>query len=147
MRIKTVTILGFGKWHDQTIDLNTDYQVLYGQNEAGKTTLTAFIKGVLFGFATAKQRYEQYVPKNGAQYGGELLVSYHDRDIVIRRLSGKFGGDVTVIDQGQEFGADYLADLLAPADEALFTQIFETNQQDLNQIFNLKQADFFCSIY
>lgn len=142
MRIKTVTILGFGKWHDQTIDLNTDYQVLYGQNEAGKTTLTAFIKGVLFGFATAKQRYEQYVPKNGAQYGGELLVSYHDRDIVIRRLSGKFGGDVTVIDQGQEFGADYLADLLAPADEALFTQIFETNQQDLNQIFNLKQADF-----
>lgn len=142
MRIKTVTILGFGKWHDQTIDLNTDYQVLYGQNEAGKTTLTAFIKGVLFGFATAKQRYEQYVPKNGAQYGGELLVSYHNRDIVIRRLSGKFGGDVTVIDQGKEFGADYLADLLAPADEALFTQIFETNQQDLNQIFNLKQADF-----
>lgn len=142
MRIKTVTIFGFGKWHDQVIDLATDYQVLFGQNEAGKSTLTALIKGILFGFASGKQRYEQYKPKNGAQYGGELLVQYQERELVIRRIDGKFGGDVTVIDQGNEFGADYLATLLAPADEALFTQIFETNQQDLNQIFGLKQADF-----
>lgn len=142
MRIKTVTIFGFGKWHDQTIDLATDYQVLFGQNEAGKSTLTALIKGILFGFASGKQRYEQYKPKNGAQYGGELLVEYQQRTLIIRRIDGKFGGDVTVVDQGNEFGADYLATLLAPADETLFTQIFETNQQDLNQIFGLKQADF-----
>lgn len=142
MRIKTINIFGFGKWHDQTIDLQTDYQVLYGQNEAGKSTITAFIKGVLFGFATGKQKYEQYLPKSGAQYGGELIVDHHDREITIRRVAGKAGGEVTIIDQGKEFGADYLNQLIAPADKALFTQIFETNQQDLNQIFGLTADDF-----
>ncbi|MEJ1300334.1 AAA family ATPase [Latilactobacillus sakei] len=87
MRIKTINIFGFGKWHDQTIDLQTDYQVLYGQNEVGKSTITAFIKGVLFGFATGKQKYEQYLPKSGAQYGGELIVDHHDREITIRRVA------------------------------------------------------------
>lgn len=96
----------------------------------------------MFGFATGKQKYEQYLPKSGAQYGGELIVDHHDREITIRRVAGKAGGEVTIIDQGKEFGADYLNQLIAPADKALFTQIFETNQQDLNQIFGLTADDF-----
>lgn len=57
MQIEQVNIFGFGKWTDQQFALDSHFQVFYGQNEAGKSTLSAFIDGVLFGFATKKQPY------------------------------------------------------------------------------------------
>lgn len=54
MRIKSVHIDGFGKWVDQDFSLAANPQVVYGENEAGKTTLAVFIRSILFGFANAK---------------------------------------------------------------------------------------------
>ncbi|GMA69185.1 hypothetical protein GCM10025879_04310 [Leuconostoc litchii] len=54
MRIKRLEISGFGRWSQQNFDLIDGMQVIAGQNESGKTTLRAFIVGVLFGFPTKK---------------------------------------------------------------------------------------------
>ena len=76
MRIKSVHIDGFGKWVDQDFSLAANPQVIYGENEAGKTTLAVFIRSILFGFANAKgkNRFQQYRPRTTAAYGGSLLV-------------------------------------------------------------------------
>lgn len=54
MKIKRLEISGFGRWSQEAFDLSDGMQVIFGQNESGKTTLRAFIVGVLFGFPTKK---------------------------------------------------------------------------------------------
>lgn len=46
MKIKKAHIDGFGKWHDQDFDFTANPQIIYGPNEAGKTTLMAFLVSI-----------------------------------------------------------------------------------------------------
>ena len=66
MRIKSVHIDGFGKWVDQDFSLAANPQVIYGENEAGKTTLAVFIRSILFGFANAKGKTDRERPRHMA---------------------------------------------------------------------------------
>lgn len=44
MKIKQLHIYGFGKWQDQKWDFNDQQlSVIAGENEAGKSTIRAFI--------------------------------------------------------------------------------------------------------
>ena len=58
MRLEELYLDGFGRFHEQTIGpLSQHITVIYGPNEAGKSTLLAFIRALLFGFpAAAAQR-------------------------------------------------------------------------------------------
>ncbi len=50
MKIKEITIYGFGRWVDQTFSFsNSNLITLLGDNESGKTTLHQFIIYMLFG--------------------------------------------------------------------------------------------------
>lgn len=69
MNIHAIHIYGYGKFANQTFRLSpSNLHLIYGLNEAGKTTLMSFIESVLFGFPKTK-RYE---PKTGVIYGGCL---------------------------------------------------------------------------
>ena len=52
MIIKQLNIYGYGRWIDQQIDIQNPLQVIYGPNEAGKSTIIAFIKGICLAFPT-----------------------------------------------------------------------------------------------
>lgn len=60
MRLLELHIDGFGKFHDRTISFNDGINIIYGKNEAGKSTLHTFIRGMLFGIErgarTGRQR-------------------------------------------------------------------------------------------
>ena len=45
MKILSLHIDGFGKFHDRDISFEDGLNVVYGKNEAGKSTLHTFIKG------------------------------------------------------------------------------------------------------
>ncbi len=82
MKIKHAHIDGFGKWHDQDFDFMANPQLIYGPNEAGKTTLMKFLISVLFGFADGrgKNRFAQYIPKDTASYGGSVIIEVQGQD-------------------------------------------------------------------
>lgn len=50
MIIESITIKSFGQLTDLTLSFSDGVNVLVGQNEAGKTTVAAFIKYMLYGF-------------------------------------------------------------------------------------------------
>ena len=50
MRLLELHIDGFGKFHDRTISFNDGINIIYGKNEAGKSTLHTFIRGMLYGY-------------------------------------------------------------------------------------------------
>ena len=49
MRILDLHIDGFGKFHDLSVSFDKDLNVVYGRNEAGKSTLHTFIRCMLYG--------------------------------------------------------------------------------------------------
>ena len=58
MKIKKAHIDGFGKWHDQDFDFTANPQIIYGPNEAGKTTLHTAIKTIFYPL-TARSKENQ----------------------------------------------------------------------------------------
>ncbi len=49
MQIDRAAIFRFGKLADRTVDFAPGINIVYGKNEAGKTTLHAFLTAMLFG--------------------------------------------------------------------------------------------------
>ncbi|MCC4436386.1 AAA family ATPase [Limosilactobacillus reuteri] len=145
MKIKKAHIDGFGKWHDQDFDFTANPQIIYGPNEAGKTTLMAFLVSILFGFADGrgKNRFAQYIPKTTFSYGGSLLVEINGHDYVIKRERGRNGGKVSVTDsQGRQGGEQELKQLLGPMDRSLYQALFSFGQRDLTAVDELNRDEW-----
>ena len=72
MKITDVQIDGFGVWSDLKLNhMSESMSVLYGPNEAGKTTLLHFLRSVLYGY-DAERRSRYLPPVNGGRAGGAL---------------------------------------------------------------------------
>ena len=54
MIIKDLQLTNFGKFNHKSMSLEPGLNIIYGENEAGKTTFHTFIRGMLFGIE--KQR-------------------------------------------------------------------------------------------
>ena len=60
MIIKRVNIIAFGGLKDKVISFDNGINVIYGENEAGKSTIQAFIKIWLYGMSSYKGKdYKQ----------------------------------------------------------------------------------------
>ena len=92
MRLEELYLDGFGRFHQQTIGISEPVTVFYGPNEAGKSTLLAFVRTVLFGFPT-RGRTEHYPPLAGGRHGGRIRFS-DDAGVVytLERFAGARGG-------------------------------------------------------
>lgn len=91
MIITKLNINGFGKFVNKTIDFTNGVNVIYGNNEAGKTTTHAFIKAMLFGIKKKKSKgavdnYTKYLPWDAKNiYGGSLSFIYNNNEYAIIR--------------------------------------------------------------
>lgn len=90
--IKEISFGSFGKFHDHTIALQPGLNIIYGQNEAGKSTLHAFIRGMLFGIEKSRGRaskddlYTKYEPWDSpAVYHGSMVIEIDGEDYRIQR--------------------------------------------------------------
>ncbi|WP_186672126.1 AAA family ATPase [Sporosarcina sp. BP05] len=126
MRIEKLNIYGFGKHENVTVDFGPGITVLYGLNEAGKTTIQQFILHILFGFPQKNNVLLRYEPKSGGKYGGQVhLVDETYGKCIVERIRGKSVGDVTVyFEDGTKGGEVQLNTLLRQYDRASFESIF-----------------------
>jgi len=143
MYLKTLTIYGFGHFHDRTFTLDAGLNYLVGPNEAGKSTLTQFIVAILFGIPTKKHPELRYEPLDGSRFGGALTFVQAKTHYTVSRTAGPHGGTVTLHDNTTDLTlpATQLPKLLAPMDQLLFTQVYVINEPRLGQVFSAsKQA-------
>lgn len=143
MKIVDIHIYGYGKFENVKISNLGEFQVFFGENEAGKSTIMSFIHSILFGFPTKQQLEQRYEPKNSAKYGGQLTVILNDgKKAMIERVKGKATGDVSVLlDDGTRGGEDLLKKLLLHIDKGLFQSIFSFNLHGLQNVHRLKSED------
>ena len=150
MKIKTLQIYGYGKWVNQTFDIDEQFQMFYGPNEIGKSTIQSFIKSVLFGFPDKRKRKVQtnrYVPKHSDVYGGRiLLMDTPLGDVWVERTSSHLSLTTT---SGEELPESDLQRILGGMDENLFNYFYCFNLQNLQDLSNIGSQDlndFFLSI-
>ncbi|MGG3735653.1 AAA family ATPase [Heyndrickxia coagulans] len=143
MKIREVHIYGFGRLVDFHMENLSDLQVIYGENEAGKSTFMAFIEAVLFGFPSRQQNGQRYEPKFSAVYGGRLVLETEkDGNITVERIKGRAAGEVSVtFANGRTGGEEALAHVLNGMNRQMFQSIYSFNLQSLQEIRKLTGDD------
>ncbi|WP_379153711.1 AAA family ATPase [Paenibacillus sp. sgz5001063] len=84
MRIEELQIGGYGRLYNRELKLDTGISLLYGRNEAGKSTTLQFIRAMLFGIPGRANALERYEPAQGGQHGGMLVA--RDREGALWRI-------------------------------------------------------------
>ena len=77
MKIKSVNIAAFGGLKNKVIDFSDGFNVIYGENENGKTTVMSFIKMMFYGSGRAssqitKNARKKYMPWDGSAMAGSI---------------------------------------------------------------------------
>ncbi|MCI8353218.1 MAG: AAA family ATPase [Clostridia bacterium] len=77
MKILDLKINNFGKLTNKEIKLEDGINIIYGENESGKSTLLKFIMGMVYGLSKNKNGkfisdYERYTPWDGGEFSGKI---------------------------------------------------------------------------
>ena len=82
MRLISLYIENFGKLSNYSYDFSSKMNSIYEENGWGKTTLTVFVKAMLYGLNNKNERIK-YTPWDKKDYfGGTLKIE----DLVLKRL-------------------------------------------------------------
>ncbi len=96
MKIKYLKINQFGKLKNKEIKLENNINLIYGKNEAGKTTLLKFISSMFYGASKNKNGkeisdFDKYKPWKGEDFSGKINYELDNEDEyeVFREFSKK----------------------------------------------------------
>ncbi|TVY04151.1 AAA family ATPase [Cohnella terricola] len=150
MYIKELRVDGYGALQDLAIELageraggrTPNLTVIYGLNEAGKSTLLRFVRSMLYGFPTRKDPVERGEPVLGGRHGGSLLVADKSgRQWRIERHAER-SGELRVRD---ETGVERIIGqpewerlMLGGVSERLFRQLFAVSLNELHELRSLQ---------
>ena len=151
MQITDIEIARFGVWRDLTLPLaGPGLNLLYGPNEAGKTTLMRFVRGVLYGyepFSTHgfKQRHAAKGWDSTEGWDGTIHAEIDGAPHVLRRFrepGGDARGRLTVTDPyGEVHGEEWLHDRLSGLSETLYRNVYALGIYELQELATLEHAD------
>lgn len=137
MIIKDINLTNFGKFNHKTVSLEPGLNIIYGENEAGKTTLHTFIRGMLFGIekqrgkASGRDLYTKYEPwENPANYQGEMRIESNGVNYRIERNFSKEHKSFKLIneDLGTELSENEVEELFAGLDESCYYNTISISQ-------------------
>ena len=141
MKILELIIRNFGKLSDRHIKLSDGINLIYGENESGKSTVHTFIKGMFFGLERGRGRaalndtYSLYEPwENPNFYSGAVRFESGKKTFFLDRNFDKYSKKATLLceDDGEELSVDDgdLQMLLGEFSEAVYSNTVSVGQLD-----------------
>ncbi|MGX7150048.1 ATP-binding protein [Enterococcus ureasiticus] len=147
MKLIAIELVGFGKWQQHKIEFLPKNQLLFGANEAGKSTIYQFIQAMLFGFPAKGKRKKDYQPKNGAAYGGRLWFAHPVYgEVQVERFKGQNKGRAKVYFNDQIGDEALLEKMIHPLTKELFQSVFTFQQEQLSQLEKLNEEELQTSL-
>lgn len=137
MIIKEIQLTNFGKFNHKNVSLEPGLNIIYGENEAGKTTLHTFIRGMLFGIekqrgkASGRDVYSKYEPwENPSNYQGIMRIENDGTNYRIERNFNREHRLFRVIneDEGIELTEEQIEELFAGLDENCYYNTISISQ-------------------
>lgn len=104
MYFNKLLLKNFGKFNNREIELKPGLNLIYGENEAGKTTVKEFIVGMLYGIDKSRglgarlDNYELRKPLDGRGYAGKAYIHYNGKNHLIERSFLRHNRKTTVMD-------------------------------------------------
>ena len=143
MHITDIHVDGFGVWNDLSVDeLPERLTLIFGRNEAGKTTLMQFIRTVLYGFS--QDRRARYLPPVRSRLaGGSIYVASSRGNLEIQRHldfrdTEEQIGEVAITSPDGSVGhQEELETLLSGVDEPVFNNVFAVGLRELQELGTL----------
>lgn len=88
----------FGKLNEKTLSFSDGMNVIYGANETGKSTWSAFVRAMLYGISTSEKSKighladkEKYAPWSGAPMYGKIEFLWHGKRHILERTANRNG--------------------------------------------------------
>lgn len=116
MQIKELLLRHFGKFTDKPVRFSEGINLIYGENESGKSTIHTFLKAMFFGMerkrgrAAATDTFTQYEPwDNPNYYAGTLKFMCGDRTFCLNRQFDKYAKSASLFceDDGEELSLEH----------------------------------------
>lgn len=94
MKIKRIHIDRFGGLSDFTLEFNNGFNLIFGNNEDGKTTVMSFLRLMFYGEVTKKSDISlnirrRFTPFSGERMGGEVEFSHQNKNYLLSKQFGK----------------------------------------------------------
>ena len=160
MRIKNLNIGAFGKLEGVNIGLDEKITVIYGRNEAGKSSIATFIKYMLYGFDSSKKaeisenQKKKYMPWESGECSGEMTFSSQDGKLYTAMRKTAARNQNTVFDENNmpvtsDNAGDYFFGINENAykktafigqNEAMFTDDGELDSALKNMVFSADES-------
>ena len=154
MRLSKIEIIHFGKLSNVSFELDKNLNLFLGNNEAGKSTIVAFIKQILFGFHLKSKKskfFEDYFPLDHVSpMGGKLFFEDEKNKYILERLYTKGDpkkGILTVFLNGQQVPETTFFNSLKNIDDDFYTDSFIFNQDLLAEVTGLDEKQLIERIY
>ena len=148
MRICELDIDQFGVWKNISLPLSeSGITVLYGPNEAGKSTLMRFVRAVLFGYQS-QDLLDAGRHQQPSQCGGAITVSHNGKSYHVRRLSQAKGpGELQIDGRPHSEQSALYQEILGGVSESLFRDVFAIGLNELQQLATLSGEEVANEIY
>ncbi len=115
MKINKIYIHAFGGLKDFTLDLDSGLNVVYGNNEDGKSTVSAFIKAMFYGTGRSNKNLaesirQKYTPWSGDTMAGRIYFENDNKKYCLEREFRKSDStdriELTDLDSGKQINID-----------------------------------------
>lgn len=138
MIINKINIISFAGLKDKVIELEDKVNLIYGENEKGKSTIQNFIRIWLYGMNSKRTKdiksndRLRFTPIDGEKIRGELYVTHNSRSYIIRR----------------SFGATRKEDTSEILDAETGEEVLEIPKDEPGRyFFNVNAATFFKTLF
>lgn len=143
MRLVRIEADRFGRIDGRSLgDLSPRLTVVLGPNEAGKSSFTALVRHVLYGFPTpSDQKDPAYVSASGGKRQGRLVFSDDQGEWVVERVEGPRGGTVSVRTLSGPDKPGLVDELTRGVSRLAYRVVFGFGLAEMQQIEQLKGKD------
>ncbi len=150
MKFTALKVNGFGIWSGLTLEsLSPELTVIYGPNEAGKTTILECLRGVLYGWSPARR--QRYLPPiHESETGGSIGLLLDRQSYTVARDddgSRLLGGVTVTGPDGSMQGEPQLSELLGGLDESIYINVFSVGLRELQELATLNDSEVAASLY
>ncbi|MFY1826576.1 AAA family ATPase [Myxococcus fulvus] len=144
LRIDSLRVRRFGHFSELSLELGPGLHLMYGPNEAGKSTLLAFLRAMLFGFEK-RGHPERYAPaEEDTPFGGELRLLTATGPLTVRRMAtprGRKAESLTVLGpDGEPVSEERLKDARGHVTRELYFDVFAFRLEELAGFEQLTEA-------
>lgn len=94
MKLNEIYINDFGRLHSLSMELSEGFQLVYGPNEQGKSTIMAFMRVMLYGLSGTRRQLNEndrrrYMPWESGKMGGYMVLTNEGTRYRLERQFGR----------------------------------------------------------